>query len=170
MRYLRSIVLAACRGVIHGRHRDAVGRAVAFQLVRNQLPGCAPLAALELACVLGTELPTPLPDGLVGDDDSTLREELLDIAEAQARPMVEPNTVSDDLRRKPVAADSCLQSFSSTESGGAGLKLTIPVRPVARTAKDPSIRAGAAAIWGGETPTRSSGIIPTAQFQGIGVV
>ena len=40
------------------------------------------LTTLELPCVLGSELPTPLPDGVVGSDDSPLRQEFLDVAEA----------------------------------------------------------------------------------------
>ena len=35
----------------------------------------------EISGVLRSELPTPLPDGLVGDDDSSLRQEFLDVSE-----------------------------------------------------------------------------------------
>ena len=58
---------------------------------------------LGITCVLGSELPTPLRDRLVGDDDSALRQEFLDIAEAQGKSMVRPNGVTDDLERKPVS-------------------------------------------------------------------
>ena len=40
------------------------------------------LTTLEILGVLGAELPTPLPDGLVGNKDSTFRQELLDVSEA----------------------------------------------------------------------------------------
>jgi hypothetical protein len=53
--------------------------------------------------VVWAELPTPLPDGLVGDDDSSFRQELLNVSEAQAESMVQPDAVTDDLRREPVS-------------------------------------------------------------------
>ncbi len=37
----------------------------------------------ELLGVVWTELPPPLPDGLVGDRDSSLRQEFLNVPEAQ---------------------------------------------------------------------------------------
>lgn len=46
------------------------------------------LATPEFPCVLGSELLTSLPDGLVGDEDAALREEFFDIAEAQAESVV----------------------------------------------------------------------------------
>ena len=62
------------------------------------------LATSKHPRVLRSELPTPLPDGLVGDDDSALRQEFLDVAEAQGESMVQPNAVADDFAREPVAA------------------------------------------------------------------
>ena len=49
-----------------------------------QVPNIAQpiLAPLELPCLLRSELPTPLPDGLVGDDDYPLREEFFDVPKA----------------------------------------------------------------------------------------
>src|SRR5665811_238325 len=46
------------------------------------------LAMPELPGILRSELPTPLPDGLVGDDDAPLREEFFDVAETHSEPMV----------------------------------------------------------------------------------
>ena len=46
------------------------------------------LATLEMSRVLGSEFRTPLPDRLVGDDDSALREQFLNIAQAQAKPVI----------------------------------------------------------------------------------
>ena len=37
----------------------------------------------EVPCVVESELLTPLPNGLVGDDDSAFRKEVLDVSEAQ---------------------------------------------------------------------------------------
>jgi hypothetical protein len=62
------------------------------------------LPAPEPPGVAWTELPTPLPDGLVGDHDSSLRQEFLNVSEAQAEAVVQPDGVTDDLRRKPVSA------------------------------------------------------------------
>jgi hypothetical protein len=63
-----------------------------------------PLPAPEPPGVAWAELPTPLPDRLVGDDDSSLRQEFLNVSEAQAEAVVQPDGVTDDLRRKPVSA------------------------------------------------------------------
>ena len=51
------------------------------------------LAMPEPPSVLRSELATPLPDGFVGNENAALREEFLDIAEAQGEPMVLPDTV-----------------------------------------------------------------------------
>ncbi len=56
------------------------------------------MSPLEPTSILGTELPAPLPDGLVGDHDPPLCKELLDVTEAQAEAVVEPDGVADDLR------------------------------------------------------------------------
>jgi hypothetical protein len=50
----------------------------------------------EAPSIVGPEPPTPLPDGLVGDDDSPLRKKLLDIAEAQRESVIQPDRVTDD--------------------------------------------------------------------------
>ncbi len=64
----------------------------------------ATLSPLEPTSVLGTELPAPPSDGLVGDHDPPLCKEILDVTEAQAEAVVEPDGVADDLRREPVSA------------------------------------------------------------------
>jgi len=51
-------------------------------------------AACERTVVLGAELPALLSDGLVGDDDTSLRQEFLHIAEAQGESMVQPHAVA----------------------------------------------------------------------------
>ena len=48
--------------------------------------------------------PAPLSDGLVGNDNPPLRQEFLDIAEAQAESVVKVDTMADDFAREPVAA------------------------------------------------------------------
>ena len=50
-----------------------------------------------------TELAAPFADGFVGHHDPTGEQQLFDIAVAQAETKVQPDTVSDNFRRKPVA-------------------------------------------------------------------
>ena len=47
-----------------------------------------------------TEPLAPLPNHLVGDRHASLREEIFNIAEAEAEPMVEPDRVADDVGRE----------------------------------------------------------------------
>ena len=49
------------------------------------------------------ELQHPSPDRLVGDVQAALGEQILEIAEAQGDPKVQPHRVSDDVRRELVA-------------------------------------------------------------------
>jgi hypothetical protein len=62
------------------------------------------LPAPEISGVVWTELPTPLPDRLVRDDDSSLRQQLLDVPETQAESVIQPDSVPDDFGRKSVSA------------------------------------------------------------------
>jgi hypothetical protein len=59
-------------------------------------------AASELMGIRLSEFPAPLPDRLVGDDDSTGEQQLFDIAVAEAEAVVQPDAVADDLGRKTV--------------------------------------------------------------------
>lgn len=59
-------------------------------------------AAPELIGILLPEFATPLPDGLVGHDDTADKQEFLHVAIAQAESVVEPDAVTDDLRREAV--------------------------------------------------------------------
>src|SRR2546427_10453371 len=70
-----------------------------------QVPGVAQasLPVPQDTGVLRTEPPTPLPNRLVGYGDAPLSEEIFGIAEAQTEPVVEPDGVTDDLRRESVA-------------------------------------------------------------------
>jgi hypothetical protein len=61
------------------------------------------LPAPESPRVVWAKLPTPLPDGLVGDDNPPLRQEFLNVPEAQSESMIHPNGVTDDLGRKSVS-------------------------------------------------------------------
>jgi hypothetical protein len=63
-----------------------------------------PFPPLQTAGIAGAKLPTPVADALVGDGDSALRQEVLDVSEAQTEPVIQPDGVADDLGWKPVAA------------------------------------------------------------------
>ena len=47
-----------------------------------------------------TEFLTPVSDRFVGDKDFSLREQVFYVSKAQGGPMVEPDSVTDDFRRK----------------------------------------------------------------------
>ena len=71
-------------------------------LVEVPLVGGPFPAAAQPADVFRSELGTPLPDRLVGDDHAADQDELLDLTEAQREAVIQPYAVRDDLRRIPV--------------------------------------------------------------------
>ena len=58
------------------------------------------LSALQLPSVIGAEFPAPLPNGFVRHDDAAFGKQILDIPEAQAVSVVEPDGMADDFGRK----------------------------------------------------------------------
>ena len=58
------------------------------------------LTSLQPPGVIGAELPAPLPNGFVRHDEASLGKEILDIPEAQAVSVIQPDGVADDFRRK----------------------------------------------------------------------
>ena len=68
-------------------------------------------AFAQVRCDHCPEMVHPAPNGLVGDHDAPLRQQIFDVAKAQCEPEIEPDRLLDDLRREPVpfAAD-CLHS------------------------------------------------------------
>jgi hypothetical protein len=56
----------------------------------------------ELVGILLAKFPTPLADGLIGDDDATNKEQLFDIPIAETEPERQPDTVADNLHREAV--------------------------------------------------------------------
>jgi hypothetical protein len=91
--------------LIHGPP-EIVARPLDVHEELIQVPDVAEttLPSPELSGVEWAELPTPLPDGLVGDYGSSLRQEFLHVPEARRESMVQPNGVTDDLGRKSVSA------------------------------------------------------------------
>ena len=58
------------------------------------------LSSLQLPSVVGAELPAPLANGFVGHDDSSFGQQILNIPEAHAVSVVEPDGMADDFGRK----------------------------------------------------------------------
>ena len=73
------------------RHEDFVQKPHIYEstLTSPQPPG-----------VIGAELPALLPNGFVRHDDAALGQQILDIPEAQAVSVIQPDGVADDYRRK----------------------------------------------------------------------
>jgi hypothetical protein len=63
-------------------------------------------AASELMGIRLSEFPAPLPDRLVGDDDSAGEQQLFNVSVAEAEAVVQPDAMADDLGRNPMV---CVQ-------------------------------------------------------------
>ncbi len=72
----------------------------------------------QISSIGRTELQTPIPNSLVGDKDSSLREQVFYVSKAQGEPMVEPDSVTDYFRRKAVAS---IKSFHPPIVADSGL-------------------------------------------------
>ena len=57
------------------------------------------LVALQLPSVVGAEFPAPLPNGFVRHDDAAFGQQILNIPEAHAVSVVEPDGMADDVGR-----------------------------------------------------------------------
>ena len=58
------------------------------------------LTSLHPPGVIKAELPAPLPNSFVRHDDAAFGQQILDIPEAQAVSVIQPDGVADDFRRK----------------------------------------------------------------------
>ena len=61
------------------------------------------LSALQLPSVVGAEFSAPLPNGFVRHDDSSFGKQILNIPEAHAVSVVEPDGMADDFGRKAMS-------------------------------------------------------------------
>ncbi len=59
-----------------------------------------PLLPTQSSGVGRSEFLTPVSDRFVGNKDSSLREQVFYVSKAQGKPVVQPNGVTDDVRRK----------------------------------------------------------------------
>jgi hypothetical protein len=58
--------------------------------------------AAEPTGKIGTELAAPVSNALAGDDHAALGQDQLDVSQAEAEHVVQPNGVVDDLGREPM--------------------------------------------------------------------
>jgi hypothetical protein len=70
-----------------------------------QIPGIteASLFLLKTSGIVGSEFRAPLPDGFVRNNDSSFRQKIFNITEAQTEAMIDPYGVADDFRREAVS-------------------------------------------------------------------
>src|SRR5207245_518097 len=80
--------------------------AVDLEIDLVEMPGGMGLgpALSKIGRDLGPEVVGPATHGLVGHGDPAFGQQILDIAEAQGEPNIQPNRLLDDLRREAVAA------------------------------------------------------------------
>ena len=94
----------------------------------SEMPRVAHSAAPtpECAGVAGTERQAPLANGLVGDRNAPLGQQVLDIPETESEAVIEPDRVADDLRRKPIAVIAGYLARHPPTPPGSAFKLTVP--------------------------------------------
>ena len=66
------------------------------------VPGPRPAAAQAVGKAL-TEFPAPAPHGLIGDDNAPLRQKQLNITEAEAEHVIQPDSMANNLGGKAMA-------------------------------------------------------------------
>lgn len=84
------------------RSPEIMQHAIDAQKPLVEVPSVARLrpAPPRLAGELRTELSAPAPDALMGDGDAPLCQDQFHIPQAQAKYVIQPDCVADDLRRK----------------------------------------------------------------------
>ena len=86
------------------------------------------LMLLQISSILGTELLAADSNGFIRDDDSTFGEKILDITEAHAEAMTNPDGVADDFRREPMPVIVRLVALHRTSLSVLRPMLTMPAR------------------------------------------
>ena len=86
----------------------------------------SPLSTFQPPRVVGAELPTPLPHGFVRHYDAAFRQQILDIPEAQAVSVIQPDGVADDVRRKAMPQVSRIDENSPRHCAARRVNLTKP--------------------------------------------
>ena len=112
------LINGAPEPVLFARDRDDDLIHIPFVAASRRAP--ADLIGERLA-----ELLPPLAHALVGHANSAGRQHLLDHAQAQRKPEIEPNRVDDHLRRKAVAA---IERITGCRLGPCLLGRSFPIR------------------------------------------
>ena len=84
------------------------------------------LTSLQPPGVIGAELPAPLPNSFVRHDDAAFGQQILDIPEAQAASVIQPDGVADDFRRKAMPKGSGIVECASRYCAARRVNLTKP--------------------------------------------
>src|SRR6266542_6410711 len=91
--------------LIHGSPQPVAFAAdLQRHLVQMRLVAGAYSSSTQPGSEGGAEFGAPLADGLVADDDATLGEQILNVAEAEVEAEIQPYGMGDDLGREAVAS------------------------------------------------------------------
>src|SRR5215469_13475262 len=89
------------------------------------------LTLLQVSSIVGTELLAPDSNGFIRDDNAAFGEKILDITEAHAEAMINPDGVADDFRGEPMAMIVRLIALHGTSLSVLRPKLTMPSGTIA---------------------------------------
>jgi hypothetical protein len=106
----------------------------------------------------------PRPHRLVGDDDAALGEQLLDVAQAQREPGVQPHRVLDDRQWEAVPARPARAHAAALPAAAAvsnPADLTTPTNAEPAPGSGPGRRAGPVPPMDGASGARSGAGVPT---------
>ena len=84
------------------------------------------LTSLQPPGVIGAELPAPLPNSFVRHDDAAFGQQILDIPEAQAVSVIQPDGVADDFQAESDAEGSGIVECASRYCAARRVNLTKP--------------------------------------------
>ncbi len=79
------------------------------------------LSLLQFPRIGWPKLSAPLTNGLIRDGDAPVGEEFFDLTEAEAEPMVQPDGVANNFRRKAMAVVAGLFGFHAAQSAKCNL-------------------------------------------------
>jgi hypothetical protein len=70
-----------------------------------EIPGVttSALSFLQLPSVIRPEPVAPLPNGFIGDDNSTFGQKVFHVSKTQTETVIQPNCVTDNCRMKSVS-------------------------------------------------------------------
>src|ERR1700674_2906619 len=90
----------ACSTVPRMAARACCVRSISLRRKRSSAPTKGfGVPSAEIGRDLGPEVVHPAPHGLVGNGNPAFGQQILDVAQAQGEPDIQPNRLLDDLRR-----------------------------------------------------------------------